>query len=197
MVTSGDKALQLLKDGNKRFITEELAVKDLSKAKRDELAAGQKPFAIILSCSDSRVPPELIFDQGLGDLFVVRVAGNVNDQITLGSIEYAAEHLKVPLLVVLGHSKCGAIKATVQGGDVPPNIAAIAEKISPAVKVARQNNKEEDAIVEAAATENVKNVIKDAEDNSALLKELIESKKLQVIGAKYDTRSGKVEFFDK
>ena len=101
--------------------------------RRKELVEGQHPFAIILCCSDSRVPPEVIFDQGLGDLFIVRTAGNVFDNIALGSIEYAVEHLEVPLLVVLGHGQCGAVTATVEGGHAPGHISNVVEAIQPAV----------------------------------------------------------------
>src|SRR5512140_1143168 len=103
---AGDEALQKLMDGNKRYVEGKLASKDLGDTKRKELLKGQKPFAIVVTCSDSRVPPELLFDQGLGDVFVIRVAGNVVDPIALGSIEYGAEHLNSPLLVILGHSNC-------------------------------------------------------------------------------------------
>jgi len=194
VVKTGDEALRLLKDGNARFAGDELAIKDTGEERREELAGGQKPFAIILSCSDSRVPPELVFDQGLGDLFIVRVAGNVVDPIALGSIEYAAEHLHTPLLVVMGHSKCGAVTAAFEGEELPPNIAAIAKKISPAVKVAKAGHGEEEELIEAAVTENVKEVIKDIEKNSPILKELAESGKIKIIGAKYELETGEVEF---
>lgn len=196
VVESGDEALKLLEEGNRRFVSGEIATKEFGKEELEKLAGGQKPFAIVLSCSDSRVPPETIFDWDLGDIFVVRVAGNVDDVISLGSIEYAAEHLKVPLLVVLGHSKCGAVKATVEGGEVPPNIAAIAKKISPAVEVAKAEHSGEEEIVEGAVVENVKNVLASIEKNSPVLKELIEKKELKVVGAKYELESGKVEFLE-
>ncbi|MEK7804022.1 MAG: carbonic anhydrase, partial [Deltaproteobacteria bacterium] len=108
---SADEALKKLIDGNNRFVQSAQAQKDIGNNRRTELTKGQHPFAVILSCSDSRVPPEHIFDQGLGDIFVVRVAGNVADSIELGSVEYAAEHLGVPLILVLGHQSCGAVKA--------------------------------------------------------------------------------------
>lgn len=196
VVKSGSEALKLLEDGNKRFAEDRLASKDVGSSRRAELVEGQKPFAIILSCSDSRVPPEIVFDEGLGDLFVIRVAGNVADTVALGSIEYAVEHLHVPLLIVMGHSGCGAVKATVEGGDIPPNIAAIAEKIKPSVDIAKSKEKEEDAIIEAAVTENVKAVIKDIKAHSSIVKEMSESGKLKVVGAKYDLKTGEVEFID-
>jgi len=130
---TADEALKMLLDGNVRFVQGKQESKKLGDDRRKELAKGQNPIAIILSCSDSRVPPEHIFNQGLGDIFVVRVAGNVADPIELGSIEYGAEHLNVPLVVVLGHKFCGAVKATVAGGKPEGNIEAIVKKINPAV----------------------------------------------------------------
>ena len=113
--------------------------KILATSKRKELTKGQKPFAIVITCSDSRVPPELLFDQGLGDIFVVRVAGNVVDPIALGSIEYGAEHLNSPLLFILGHTKCGAVGATLEAKGKPEgNIGAIVKKIQPAVATAKK-----------------------------------------------------------
>ena len=135
--TSANEALQKLIDGNKRFVTGQFALKDLGDARREELVKGQKPFAVILTCSDSRVPPEHIFDQGLGDIFVVRNAGNVVDPVTLGSIEYAVEHLLAPLVVVLGHDYCGAVKAAVDGGEAPGSIGAIIAKLLPSVEKAK------------------------------------------------------------
>jgi len=194
---TGDEALRLLKDGNARFVENKPAVKEIGETIREGLAAGQKPLAIVLSCSDSRVPPEMVFDQGLGDLFIIRVAGNVVDPVALGSIEYAAEHLHTPLLVVMGHSKCGAVTAAVEGGELLPNIAAIAEKISPAVRVARAGQSGEEELIEAAVTENVKKAIKDIEKNSPALTGLVESGKLKIVGAKYELKTGEVEFFEK
>ena len=115
---SPGQALQRLKDGNDRFAADKMEDKDLGAKKRQELAKGQRPFAIVLSCADSRVPPELIFNQGLGDLFVVRVAGNISDPFVVGSIDYGVAHLKVPLIVVLGHEACGAVSAAM-GKDRP------------------------------------------------------------------------------
>src|SRR5512135_449398 len=109
---AGDESLQKLMDGNKRYVEGTPINKDLGDTKRKEILKGQHPFATVITCSDSRVPPEHIFDQGLGDIFVVRVAGNVVDSIALGSIEYGTEHVQTPLLVLLGHSDCGAVKAT-------------------------------------------------------------------------------------
>ena len=133
MKTDSQKALELLKEGNARFISGTLTPKDNYAELRENLSSGQQPFAVVLCCSDSRVAPEIIFDQKLGDLFVIRNAGNVVDEDVLGSIEYAVEHLETPLVVVLGHSCCGAITATCQDGDLPGHILDIAKRIKPSV----------------------------------------------------------------
>lgn len=193
----GNEALQKLMDGNKRFVDGTLAQKDLGKAKREELAKGQTPFAIVLTCSDSRVPPELLFDQGLGDVFVVRVAGNVVDPIALGSIEYGAEHLGSPLLVILGHSKCGAVKATLEAKGKPEgNIGAIIKKIMPAADVAKKKGGTQDEILETAIKQNVKNVYADIMKNSKIVSHLVGEGKLTIATAEYDITTGKVEMIE-
>lgn len=192
---SGKEALQLLQDGNKRFTEGNLAVKDMGKTRREELVGkGQDPFAIIITCSDSRVPPELLFDQALGDLFVIRTAGNIVDPIAVGSAEYAVEHLGVQLLVILGHSNCGAVKATVDGGEAPGSIAAIVSKIAPSVQKARAAGAVGDDLYETATLENTKAVINEIME-SHIVKHFIKDGKLTVIGAKYHLDSGVVEFF--
>lgn len=191
---SGKEALQLLRDGNKRFTEGNLAAKDMGKTRREELVSkGQDPFAIIITCSDSRVPPELLFDQALGDLFVIRTAGNIVDPIAVGSAEYAVEHLGVQLLVILGHSNCGAVKATVDGGEAPGSIAAIVSKIAPSVQKARAAGAAGDELYETSTLENVKAVINEIME-SHIVKHFIKDGKLTVIGAKYHLDSGKVEF---
>lgn len=191
---SGKEALQLLRDGNKRFTEENLAAKDMGKTRREELVSkGQDPFAIIITCSDSRVPPELLFDQALGDLFVIRTAGNIVDPIAVGSAEYAIEHLGVQLLVILGHSNCGAVKATVDGGEAPGSIAAIVSKIAPSVQKARAAGAAGDELYETSCLENIKTVINEIME-SHIVKHFIKDGKLTVIGAKYHLDSGKVEF---
>lgn len=185
---SSEVALKMLIDGNQRFLTEKYASAQLGKARRVELTKGQHPFAVIVSCSDSRVPPEILFDQGLGDLFVVRVAGNVLDSIELGSVEYAVEHLNAKLIVILGHENCGAVKATIDGGEVPPNIGAIAAKIQPAVAAAKATNSAN--LYEAAADINISNMV-------AVLKGdpiLTHIPGIKIVGAKYHLESGGVEF---
>lgn len=195
---SAEEAKAKLVAGNERYVSGQLEAKDLSEAKRQELAEkGQKPFAIILTCSDSRVPPELLFNQGLGDIFVIRTAGNVVDPIAIGSIEYGVEHLKAPLLVVLGHEKCGAVKATIEAGDaaVEGNIGAIVEKIRPSVKKVKAAGITGVNLPEAAANENVKEVMEQL-DQSPVIKELVEKGELTVMGAKYHLGSGQVEWLE-
>lgn len=193
-ITSADDAKKLLVDGNNRFVSGKTLNKDLSETRRKDLSVnGQKPFAVVISCADSRVPPELIFDQALGDIFVVRDAGNVVDPVTLGSIEYGVEHLHAPLVVVLGHEKCGAVSATVQGGEVPENIATIVNKIKPSLEKAKSSAKNKEDIPELTADENINNTVAEIK-KSSVIKHLEESKKVTVIGAKYHLESGQVTF---
>lgn len=188
-------AWQRLIDGNKRFSTGKLSEKHLGKATRAELTKGQKPYAIVVSCSDSRVPPELVFDEGLGELFVIRVAGNVVDPIALGSIEYAVEHIHSPIIVVMGHEKCGAVTATAKGGEAPGSIGSIVEKIKPSLSLAKLKGvKEEHELIEQAAKENVLLTIKDIKA-SPIVKEALEKNDLKIIGAKYDLDTGKIAWF--
>lgn len=192
-----DEVFTKLVEGNKRFVTGNLAQKDLGESKRKELAKGQRPFAIVVSCSDSRVPPEIIFDQGLGDIFVIRVAGNVVDKIALGSIEYAAEHLHTPLLIILGHTHCGAVTAAVdeeeKKGKAEGNIKAIVTKILPAVKKAKAKGGSREEIIDNAIKENVLLVKEEIEKKSPILRRLIKKGELKVVTAVYDIVSGKVE----
>lgn len=190
---SPDDSLKLLEEGNARFVNGEATIKDISEDKREDLAVeGQFPFAVIVGCSDSRVPPELIFDQGLGDLFEIRVAGNVIDPVSLGSVEYAAEHLGCQLVVVMGHEKCGAVKATMEGGEAPGSIGSIVEKIKPSVEKVKASGTAEDQVYEKSIDENIKNSIAEVE-KSPIVEELVTSGKLKVVGAKYDLDTGKVE----
>ena len=185
---SAEVAEKMLIDGNKRFFSEKYADRKIGKSERRELVKGQHPFAVIVSCSDSRVPPELLFDQGLGDLFVVRVAGNVLDAIELGSVEYAVEHLGAKLIVVLGHEKCGAVKATVDGGELPPNIKAIADKIQPAVVAVKA--KHSSNVYEAVTDANIINMVASLRSDHVITH--VEGVKF--LGAKYHLESGDVEF---
>ncbi len=191
-----DQALQELMDGNRRFVENRLTLpKGSDGSARAKLVNGQSPYAIVLSCSDSRVPPELVFDQGLGAIFVVRVAGNVPDPIVLGSIEYGVEHLKAPLIVVLGHKRCGAVTAAVEAERSPEgNIGAIVREIAPAVAQARKEARGEDKadLVETAVVDNVKRVAADLTGRSAVLHELASEGKIRIVAAEYDLDTGKV-----
>jgi carbonic anhydrase len=188
-----EQALQKLADGNQRYVQQQMTgVKLCAVGERQKLASSQAPFAIILSCSDSRVPPELIFDEGLGEIFVVRVAGNVVDPIILGSIEYAAEHLGSPLIMVLGHERCGAVKATVESkGKAEGNIGAIVSAIAPALKGAPKND-DKAQYVEGVVAENIKLVKASLTPKSPVLAELAKEGKLKIVTAKYDLDDGKV-----
>jgi carbonic anhydrase len=192
----GTDSLTKLIEGNKRFMSGELAKKDIGEARRQELTKGQHPFATVLSCSDSRVAPEIIFDQGLGDIFVVRVAGNVVEPTTLGSIEYGVEHLHTPLLIILGHESCGAVKATLEAKGKPEgNIGAILKKIMPAVNTARKAKKDTSETLNIAIQENVKNTYKDVM-KSKIVREQVHEGKLKIIGAEYYLGTGKFELID-
>lgn len=190
----GEDAFGRLMAGNKRFVAGSLAQKDLGEARRKELAGGQHPSAIVVTCSDSRVAPELIFDEGLGDIFVVRVAGNVLDPISLGSIEYAAEHLHAPLLVLMGHEQCGAVSAALDAtGEPEGNIGAIVKKIMPAVKTAKAKGGSRDDMLSNAIRENVALSYKDIRGKSPLLRHLIDKGELKVVAGVYHLASGEVE----
>jgi carbonic anhydrase len=198
---TADEALSRLMEGNARFVQNQMTgTKLCSTEARTSLATSQKPYAIILCCSDSRVPPELIFDKGLGELFIVRVAGNVPDPIVLGSVEYAAEHLGSPLVMVLGHERCGAVTATVGAKGKPEgNIGAIVKTITPAVKKAKADCKTKDKaqLVECAIDQNVKMVAANLTKQSKVLAHLAKEGKIRIVAAKYDLDDGKVTLFDK
>ena len=177
--------LDRLMEGNKRYIEGNLAEKDV-KAARLETQDGQKPFVTVVTCSDSRVVPEYIFDENIGQIFVIRTAGNIVDTITLGSIEYGVEHLHTPLLVVLGHEKCGAVTAACAGGECGHNIAAIVEKLKPSVEKGEKN-------VEKAVNENIYAVISEIREKSEVVKKLEQEGKLKIIPMKYYFSDGRVE----
>jgi carbonic anhydrase len=194
---SPDEALRLLKEGNTRYVDGKLQHPRQDRARRALTAAqGQHPLATILTCSDSRVPAEIIFDQGIGDLFVVRVAGNVAATDEIGSIEYAVDHLVTPLVVVLGHSQCGAVTAVVDATKLPPNIANLVEPIKPAVDKAREANPEavKDVLLKAAITGNVWQAIDDMLRQSPIIREKVREGQAQVVGALYDIDSGQVQW---
>ncbi|WP_378956408.1 carbonic anhydrase [Pelosinus sp. sgz500959] len=188
---NADTAKQMLIDGNQRFVTEKHADINIGQMRREELTKGQHPFAIVVSCSDSRVPPELVFDEGLGDLFVIRTAGEVVDDVALGSIEYAVEHLGVKLVVVLGHEECGAVKATIAGGEVPGHIVAIAKAITPAVNQAKMKKGD---LLSNSVKANVDMIVAKLNASEPIIKEKIEKDHVKVVGAVYELQTGKVVF---
>lgn len=191
-----DEALQKLMDGNRNYVEQKMTSQKMcSLGVRESLAKGQKPYAVILSCSDSRVPPEVIFDKGLGEIFVIRVAGNVPDPIVLGSIEYAAEHLGSPLVMVLGHERCGAVTATVEAkGEPEGNIGAIVRTIAPAAAKAKKEYKGKDKaqLIETAIDDNIRLVEVNLTKQSTVLRHLVKEGKLKIVAAKYDLDDGKV-----
>ncbi|MFN8081693.1 MAG: carbonic anhydrase [Kineosporiaceae bacterium] len=192
------QARELLEQGNARFVAGSPERPDQTAARRTIVATGQHPFAAILSCADSRVPPEVLFDQGLGDLFVVRSAGQVVDKAVLGSLQYGAEHLKTPLIVVLGHSACGAVKATIEAVETKakPSGTAIDDlvtAIKPAVLEAEEVGAEGDAMVDAAVGINVEKTV-EALKADAVLGEFVAKRELKVVGAVYSLTTGEVEW---
>nr|WP_223911756.1 carbonic anhydrase [Geobacter sp. AOG1] len=197
---SADEAWQKLVDGNKRYLESKMgACTESTPSAREALTKGQKPYAIILSCSDSRVPPEIIFDKSMGEIFVIRVAGNVPDPIVLGSIEYAAEHLGSPLIVVLGHERCGAVTAAVDAKGKPEgNIGAIIKEIAPAVKQARKEaaGKEKAELVETAIDDNIRLVAATIPKKSPVIRHMLKEGKVKIVTAKYDLDDGKVTRMD-
>jgi carbonic anhydrase len=184
------EALQKLADGNKRYTGSKLAHPNQTVERRNEVSKGQKPFAVIVGCSDSRIPPEIIFDQGIGDLFVIRVAGNIVDDVALGSIEYAVDHLDTPLVVVLGHGKCGAVTATVQGGEAHGHIGSIVRMIAPAVEKAKTQSGD---LTDNAIRANVELVVDAVRSSKPILTKALEQGKVKIVGAYYDIEKGKVD----
>ncbi len=191
---SPDEALIRLKEGNQRFVTgkSDKPRQDFSRIK--EVADGQYPFATIVGCSDSRVPNEIIFDQGLGDLFIVRTAGQVSSYASWGSIEFAEEVLGTKLIVVLGHTKCGAVNAAVNLPEVPGHIVTLINAIKPAVEKARR--KETASLLDAAIRENVLMQVEQLKSLEPVLAKRIREGSIRIIGALYDLNSGKIEFFE-
>jgi carbonic anhydrase len=185
---TADSALAELKAGNDHHVRHQYQHPHESIARQRELTTGQHPLAEILSCSDSRVPPEIIFDQGLGDLFVVRVAGNVASDVEIGSLEYGAEHLHIPLLVVLGHESCGAVTAALQGG-AEAHIAALVNLIKPAVEKSR--GQKGDAVANAVRA-NVQLVVQQLRASTPVLSELVAHRKLKIVGGVYSLETGRV-----
>jgi carbonic anhydrase len=191
----GLESLARLKAGNARFVADASEALPITAPRRTALAGGQTPFATVLSCADSRVPPEVVFHTGLGDLFVVRSAGHVADKSVLASLEYGAEHLHTPILVVMGHEMCGAVKAASETPDATslgPNLDYMLRAIRPAV--ARAKSHPADARLRAAILENVEETINTLLESSSVLRELGESKRMTIVGAYYELASGRAHF---
>src|SRR5216117_529635 len=201
---SAPEALERLRDGNRRFVLDvRTGERITSQTRRNELAAGQEPFAIILGCSDSRVPAEIVFDQGLGDLFVIRVAGNIVAPSQVGSVEFAAERYGTRLVVVLGHSQCGAVLATIEELRQPAlhqsaGLRAIVDRIRPAVEplLATPLREQPEALVAHAVRANIRAAADHLRHGSAILERLVERDGLLMVGAEYCLRTGVVDFFD-
>lgn len=198
------EALERLREGNKRFVEGVRSLHTLvSQARREEFVAGQTPFAVIIGCSDSRVPVEIVFDQGLGDLFVIRVAGNIVAPSQIGSVEFAAARFDTRLVVVLGHTRCGAVEATLDELQQPDknqsrNMHAIVERIRPAVEglLATDLRRRRDALLDQAVRANVRVAADHLRHGSAILEQLIETSGLLIVGAQYSLETGQVDFFD-
>lgn len=187
-------ALKRLKEGNARYVAGNLTHPNQNPARRMQLASGQSPFAVILGCADSRTSPEVVFDQGLGDLFVIRVAGNIADDHGTGSIEYAVEHLGSRLIVVLGHKRCGAVKAARDlagnGSKAPGKIGSLVDAIRPAYEATKEGD------LEATVKANVKHTVKQLREAGPILKEMVDKGELGVVGGYYDLDTGTVTFLD-
>ena len=200
---SAEEALQRLRDGNERFVSKDAENKlTATRTHIPDMAGGQNPFAIILACSDSRVPPEIIFDQGIGDLFVIRVAGNVATPAQIGSIEYAATQLGTKLVVVLGHSNCGAVAATLDAirskeEQPSPNLQAIVDCIRPAVEslVASGTDDDSKEVLMEAVPKNIGASVERLQHGSLIVESLIRDDELEIVGAEYSIENGAVQFF--
>ncbi|HLN30331.1 MAG TPA: carbonic anhydrase [Gemmataceae bacterium] len=185
-------ALERLKDGNARFAADTQAAKDIGNKRRTELARGQHPFAVILSCADSRIVPEWLFDQGLGDLFVLRIAGNVAEQGMLASTEYAVEHFHVPLIVVLGHDRCGAVQAAVDGKPLPGHLGWLVKQVFTGDNLPAGKPEAVAAAIRANAIHQAEALTR----KSPELKELMDHKRVQVVAGVYSLATGKISWSD-
>lgn len=196
-------ALSRLQEGNRRFVANQTSLESLDHARRAALAAGQEPFAIILGCSDSRVPAELIFDQGFGDLFVIRVAGNIVAPSQVGSVEFAASRFGTRLVVVVGHSGCGAITATLEemtgrATNQSRNLRSIVNRVKPSIEtlLGRGYEQDQDGLIRDAVRANVRASVNHLRHGSELLEQLCLRDGLLVIGAEYSLETGIVTFFN-
>jgi carbonic anhydrase len=201
---SAHEALSRLSEGNRRFVANLRGSEDfLSPSRRAQLTTQQQPFAIILGCSDSRVPAEIVFDQGLGDLFVIRVAGNIVAPSQVGSVEFAAERFGTRLVVVLGHSQCGAILATLEEIRRPTetqsrNLRSIVDRVRPSVESLLETDLRHDldSLVKKAVRVNIRASANHLRHGSEVLEQLIQNEKFLVVGAEYSIETGEVDFFD-
>lgn len=191
---TADQAMKNLMEGNARFASGNAIHPDQSIAdRRAELVTSQHPFAVIVTCSDSRVPPEIVFDQGLGDIFVIRTAGEVMDNVTLGSIEYAVDHLNVPLVLVLGHDGCGAVEAAVSGGEAHGHIVYLVEAIKPAVETAKGMKGD---LLNNSIDVNTQNIVAKLKSSGPILSLAVKQDKLMILGARYRLDSGMVNILE-
>jgi carbonic anhydrase len=200
-IISAREALKQLKEGNRRFVAERGSDAAVGRTRREQLTERQEPFAIVLGCSDSRVPAEIVFDQGLGDLFVIRVAGNIVAPSQVGSVEFAAGRFGTRLVVVLGHSGCGAIVATIDELKRPAekqsrNLHAIVDRVRPSVEPLLATGLRDDVLIRDAVRANVRASASHLRHGSELLEELIARDGLLVVGAEYSLETGVVEFFE-
>ena len=200
-ILPANEALERLRTGNQRF-TQNRSTAHINEIRRGELLDGQSPFAIILGCSDSRVPVELIFDQGIGDLFVIRVAGNIATPVQIGSIEYAADILETQLIVVLGHTKCGAVSAAVEENfstkdKLPPNLRTILEYIQSSIETVEISPEQgdRDTFIHQVIRANVRSTVNRLKEDSLILNKMVREDKLSIIGAEYSLETGLVDFF--
>ncbi|PZD79205.1 carbonic anhydrase [Mesonia sp. K7] len=184
-----NEVLSRLKEGNQRFVEDKLDGKLQNSSRRDDLTGGQQPYAIILSCADSRVVPELAFDTGLGELFVCRVAGNIANSSTIASIEYAVAHLKTNTIVVLGHEACGAVTAAINGGDNGYNLNHLVSHITPAIH--KSENKTD---VNTVVKTNAKVTAEELKSRSSIIGNAVSNGDVQIVPAYYNLGSGKVDF---
>lgn len=189
---SPDKALQLLKEGNQRFVAGNSIKPNQDINRIKEVASGQYPFATVVGCSDSRVPNEIIFDQGVGDLFIVRTAGQVSTYASWGSIEFAEEVLGTKLILVLGHTQCGAVSAAVKLPEVPGHIVTLINAIKPAVEKAKASNPQD--LLDASIRENIRTQVEQLRNLEPVLAKRVREGSVQIIGALYHLESGEVEF---
>ena len=183
------ESLNRLKEGNARFVADQLERKFQDNSRRESLIGGQAPYAIILGCADSRVVPELAFDTGLGELFVVRVAGNVANSSSIASIEYAVAHLATKLIVVLSHQSCGAVTAAVAGGDNGYNLNHLLSHITPAISASKK-----EASVNDIAKKNAELTVGELKNRSDIINNAIEKGDVKIVAAYYNLDTGKVDF---